>query len=464
MLVDSALSPLPHIAEEPRQAIALLVFDSQLVSLVDTCPSKRSLVWQLGNMLTKLGWQVDIFTGLAKETTIIVRQSSFCRLIGLAAERTSPDLSRFIAAFLKFQSQQGINYPIIHSFDPLAGWIGCQLKKQIDLQFVHTCDCDVAANFQKLERQTAQAADRILVTVERIDGTRKCSRLPTWLPKEKVEVIPKSTEPNKLRRSPPKAMQGSLGDFYGLELNSSYSPFAFSHQPYSSGLKRHQEAIAAKLEINISPTELVILYVGQFTAPASLETVIQAFNNCSHVFPQARLMLIEQNELSSVATTTKQYLQDLVQYLNIAEKVLFAGLVQPTLLPLYYMAADVCLIPSLESPLSKTALEAAAWDIPAIAKNEPSWRFTIASEMTGLLLSSSNIAAWQQAISSVLTSRSDLAKPKATISAEAKMAIYLSYLYRWLLTSTLTPIEWIPPIVPWSKAIAKEDKVTSNQL
>lgn len=429
---------LHHSTSEPkRQAIALFSF------LNDS--TAKNLVRQTGEMLAKLGWQVDIFIGLtAGDTPKIIHQSPYCRLITLAANKVDLDVdtlqqdsSQFLQAFQKFQTKQGTNYPIIHTFDWLAGWMGLQLKNQIDLQLIHTFDSFAATTDtqQLVQRQIAQTADRLVVISEESD------RLPVWLPMDKVEILP------------------SLG-----ELNDNHR------------FTKSQRAITAKTELGLSPSESVILYAGKFASPKNLETLIRAFHDCIHAITKAKLVLVETAKLSSLGAATKQYLQQLVEDLDVADKVLFVGQVDSSLFPLYYTAADVC-VSALDEPLNKVALEAAAWDVPVIAPDEPSSRFTVVPEVTGLLVPSEDVAAWQSAFARILSSGSiiysdrdsvfSLAEFKTKVEHDlslspslAKVAIYHSYLYRYLLASTLSPqLQWNPPLVPWHdltmEAIAK---------
>lgn len=406
-------TPKTPRSSEKRQVIAL-------ISLLND-PTTNNLARRTGEMLAQLGWQVDIFTSSTPETSPnIIDQSLYCRLINLAVGKDdfSPDKiqqnsSQFIEAFQKFQTKHGSNCPIIHTFDWLSGWIGLQLKNKINVQFVHTFDSLSVStdNQQLIQRKIAQTADRIIVTCEKDDG------VPSWLPIDKVEILPKLTQVN---------------------------------------LKNRSTAMAAKRELGLYSSELTILYADKFACQKKMETLIRAFHNYTQNFPKTRLVLVETDKLSSSGKGTKQYLLQLVRELNLSEKVLFAGLIKPSLLPLYYQAADICAVPSLEEPLSKVTLEAAAWDIPVIAANEPGLRFTIVPEVTGWLVPSEDIVAWHSAIAlsaSACRLRTKYQLENTSLSL-AKITIYLSYLYRYLLASTLTQqLKWNSPLVPWQNSL-----------
>ena len=429
MLVHTALSHRPNkpLSPDKKQAIAL-------ISLLNRSTS-NTFIGQIAEMLAHLGWQIDLFTGLTPEASpIIVHQSPSCRLIKLPSAKKNSfyadsfqrQLGQFLPTFKKFQIRQGTNYPLIHTFDWLSGWIGLQFKNQINVQFVHTFNSFVAhINPQQLvQRQIAQIADRLIVT------SKEYSRFPLWLPINKVEILPEDlAESNRSR------------------------------------VKESQKAIAIKTELGFSSNESIILYAGNFTSLKNWESIIKAFQNCVREFTTARLVLIELDRLSASANARKRCLQQLIRDLDLSTKVVFVGQVQPELIPLYYQTADICVIPSAEQPLTKVALEAAAWDTPVIAVNEPDLRFTVLPEITGLLVPPEDTSAWHKAIARLLSSRQNTArqsefelfpaletKEPHTFSNcdQTKIAIYLSYLYRYLLARTLTPqLEWTAPIVPW---------------
>ena len=129
--------------------------------------------------------------------------------------------------------------------------------------------------------------------------------------------------------------------------------------------------------------------------------------------------------------------------------------------------------------MSKIALEASAWDTPVVAINKPDLRFTVVPELTGLLVASEDISAWQNVLTKVLSSNFYPAKQNENVDcysefklnnanfrkeylsssfsscSRAKIAIYLSYLYRYLLANTLTQqLAWTSPILPWQNSLS----------
>lgn len=427
---------------EKRQAIALISLLGDSTKAATVSDPNNSL-GQIGETLAKLGWQVDIFTSKTdRDDRVIIQHSPHCRIIRLstpnefnfAPEALQSYISQFVKAFDSFQTKEGTNYPIVHTFDWLAGSIGLQLKNKIDLQLVHTIDSAIAraATQQLSELKIVQKADRIIVT-----NAKDRKNVPQWLPKDKIEVFPAITELNKC-----------------LQITKAQ----------------------AKSQLGWSVKEPVILYAGKFTNLKAIETLIKAFDRCIQELGKARLVLVEQP--GAIATSNKQSLKQLLRELNLSERVFLVEKITPELLAIYYAAADVCVIPSPEEPLTRVAIEATAWDTPVIASCDRGSQFTIIPEVTGLLVSSENIEAWQQAIASIISNEFWIKSPKETSTyypefnsntsnlsnnkltyssltlSRIKIAIYLSYLYRYLLASSLTrQLEWISPLVPWTSPI-----------
>jgi D-inositol-3-phosphate glycosyltransferase len=97
--------------------------------------------------LAKLGWQVDMFTRKTNpDDEPVVQHSPHCRTIRLVVgpetfiprDELFEYLSAFVEAFLKFQSKEGTNYPLVHTHYWLSAWIGLQLKQLSNIQLVHT--------------------------------------------------------------------------------------------------------------------------------------------------------------------------------------------------------------------------------------------------------------------------------------------------------------------------------------
>lgn len=105
-------------------------------------------VRQVGEALAQLGWQVDMFTRkVSTEQDTIVQHRPNCRTIRLEAgavefvprDNLFGNLPEFVGNFLKFQRENGITYPLIHTNYWLSSWVGMQLRKfKAASRFIHT--------------------------------------------------------------------------------------------------------------------------------------------------------------------------------------------------------------------------------------------------------------------------------------------------------------------------------------
>ncbi len=104
-------------------------------------------VLEVGKLLAKFGWQVDMFTRKFKsEEPSIIQHSPYCRTIRLVAgiEKFVPryqifkDIPQFLAEFKSFERMQGINYSLVHTNYWHSAWVGLQLKDDYQIKLVHT--------------------------------------------------------------------------------------------------------------------------------------------------------------------------------------------------------------------------------------------------------------------------------------------------------------------------------------
>ena len=71
-------------------------------------------------------------------------------------------------------------------------------------------------------------------------------------------------------------------------------------------------------------------------------------------------------------------------------------------LPTYYAAADVCVVPSHYEPFGLVAIEAMASGTPVVASDVGGLQFTVVPEETGLLAPPQDVEAFREAIDRIL--------------------------------------------------------------
>ncbi|MGA9382267.1 MAG: glycosyltransferase family 1 protein [Phormidium sp.] len=340
-------------------------------------------VRQVGQALAQKGWLVDMFTRKANsQQNSIVQHSPNCRTIRLSAgpEEFVPRddifayLPEFVEKFRQFQQENQINYPIVHTNYWLSAWVGMQLKKILDIKQVHTYHSlgvikyksvttipMIATNRLSTEKAVLESAERIVATSpqEREHMINFVSQ------KGKIDIIPCGTDVNHF---------GSIS------------------------------RAAAREKLAIAPETQVILYVGRFDKRKGIETLVRAVGECQSR-KNNQLKLIIGGGFRPGHSDGKEYdrIANIVNELGLNDITIFPGILSREVLPTYYTAADVTVVPSHYEPFGLVTIEAMACGTPAIGSDVGGLQFTIMPEETGLLCPPQDSAAFAVAIDRLLS-------------------------------------------------------------
>lgn len=410
-----------------RQAIALISDHGDPAADIGTeeAGGQNVYVRQVGETLAALGWQVDMFTRKVRpEDSSIVQHSPHCRTIRLVAgpERFVPKdqlfeyLPQFLDAFLAFQAKQGTNYPLVHTNYWMSAWIGLQLKQMSNIQLVHTYHSLGAIKYQATNQRPAIAATRLAVEQQILEQAH-C--VVATSPQEEeylrqlvstqgtIKVIPCGTDTENFRTIPKAEARTTLG-------------------------------------LNLQ--DQIVLYVGRFDPRKGIDTLVRACAQ-SDAYQQGQLHLVIAggSDADMADGQERQRIEALVHELGLSDRTVFAGRVGHDVLPLYYTAADVCVIPSHYEPFGLVAIEAMSCGTPVVASDVGGLRFSVVPEETGLLVPPQNPAAFAEAIDRILSDEVWARKLRKQASARVRqnfswtgVGIQLSDLYRRLLAQSLT--------------------------
>jgi glycosyltransferase involved in cell wall biosynthesis len=432
-----------------RQAIALISDHGDPAAEIgkEEAGGQNVYVRQVGEALAKLGWQVDMFTRKTRtDDAAIVQHSPHCRTIRLVAgpEHFVPRddlfayLPEFVAAFRKFQEQTGIHYPLLHTNYWMSAWIGLQLKQHSNIQLVHTYHSLGAVKYQATQRRPAIADTRLEIERQILE---EADCIVATSPQEQealrnlvseqghIKVIPCGTDIENFHAIPQAEARTRLG--FGLH-------------------------------------EKIVLYVGRFDPRKGIETVVRAcarlrdedsrirnenailngFHPASPIpCPSLRLVIVGGSDPDQADGQEQKRIEQLVQELGLAEQTLFAGRVGHDLLPLYYTAADVCVIPSHYEPFGLVAIESMACGTPVVASDVGGLKFTVVPEETGLLVPPQDTIAFAQAIDRILNNEAWARKLRQQAPVRVQLnfswsgvAVHLSDLYRRLLAQSISHV------------------------
>lgn len=432
--VDGPQSRSSRFAVAPRviptrQSIALISEHGDPAADIgrEEAGGQNVYVRQVGEALARLGWQVDMFTrkARAKDATI-VEHGPHCRTIRLNAgpEEFVPRdelfqyMPEFVESFLKFQAKDGGNYPLVHTNYWMSGWIGLQLQKVSNIQIVHTYHSLGAVKYQNLARPpiafTRLKAERdILEQANCVVATspQEQAHLRSLVSRSgNIEVIPCGTDVENFHKIP---------------------------QP------------EARKELGFDPNEKLVLYVGRFDPRKGIETLVRGFATLydeteEPLRAKLRLVIVGGCQEGQADALEKERIEALVEELGIAEHTTFAGQVGHDRLPLYYTAANVCVIPSHYEPFGLVAIEAMACGTPVIASDVGGLKYTVVHNETGLLVMPQDVQSFASAMEVVLTKAHWATDARDQASSWVQenfswtgVAAQLSDLYRRLLMESL---------------------------
>ena len=409
-----------------RQAIALISDHADPAAEIglEEAGGQNVYVRHVGETLAALGWHVDMFTRKVKASDDdIVQHSAHCRTIRLKAgaetyiprDRLFEHMPEFVDSFQAFQRTQGLNYPLIHTNYWLSAWAGLELQKTSGIQLVHTYHSLGAVKYQsiveipqvantrlRIEREILERANCVVATSPQEQETLR-SLVST---RGQIEVIPCGTDTTNFRLT---------------------------------------SKTQARTKLKLDSREKVILYVGRFDERKGIETLVRAFALLKERdLKNIKLMIVGGSSANMPDGAERGRIENIVNELGLKDSTIFVGRIGHDVLPLYYTAADVCVIPSHYEPFGLVAIEAMACGVPVVASNVGGLKFTIIPEETGLLVEPKDVEAFAEGIQRILFDDLWVRKMRKQASANVNqrfswtgVAIQLSELYRHVLARSI---------------------------
>ncbi|MEA5486955.1 MULTISPECIES: glycosyltransferase [Pseudanabaena] len=409
-----------------RQAIALISDHADPAAEIgsEEAGGQNVYVRHVGETLAALGWQVDMFTRKSHpDTDAIVQHSPHCRTIRLKAgmeshiprDRLFELMPEFLNSFQAFQKIQGINYPLVHTNYWLSAWVGMELQKTSGIQLVHTYHSLAAVKYQSL------------VEIPQVANTRL--RIEREILEQANCVVATSPQEQETLRS----LVSTRGQIEVIPCGTDITKFHPSSQAH------------ARAKLKLDNCEKVVLYVGRFDERKGIETLVRAFAILkSHDLKNLKLIIVGGSSINMSDGAERNRIENLIDELGLRDSTVFAGRIGHDILPLYYTAADVCVIPSHYEPFGLVAIEAMACGVPVVASNVGGLKFTIIHEETGLLVEPKNNEDFANSIHRILFDELWVRKMRKQSSANVNqhyswtgVTIQLSELYRHVLARSI---------------------------
>lgn len=409
-----------------RQAIALISDHADPAAEIgsEEAGGQNVYVRHVGETLAALGWQVDMFTRkVHADADTIVQHSPHCRTIRLKAgaeayiprDQLFEYMPEFVDSFQAFQRKQGLNYPLIHTNYWLSAWAGMELQKTSGIQLVHTYHSLGSVKYQSLVEIPQSAHTRLRVEREILERAN-C-------------VVATSPQERETLRS----LVSTHGQIEVIPCGTDTDNFRLTSKTH------------ARAKLKLGSHEKVVLYVGRFDERKGIETLVRAFALLKEEDIQnLKLIIVGGSSANMPDGIERARIENLVNELGLKDVTFFAGRIGHDILPLYYTAADVCVIPSHYEPFGLVAIEAMACGVPVVASNVGGLKFTIVPEETGLLVEPKDVKAFANAIHRILFDELWVRKMRKQASANvnqrfswAGVTIQLSELYRHVLARSI---------------------------
>ncbi|HLP87131.1 MAG TPA: glycosyltransferase [Nostocaceae cyanobacterium] len=340
-------------------------------------------VRQVGYTLAEMGWQVDMFTrrSSSKQAAIVPHHPN-CRTIRLNAGPAEfigrndlfDYLPEFVEEFRRFQQEQGYTYPLIHTNYWLSSWIGMELKKHQPLVQVHTYHSLGAVKYKTLGGTLPEVA------IQRLAVEKAC-----------LETVNRVVATSPQEQKHLRTLVSSQGEIEMIPCGTDIEKFG--------GIERNH----ARQKLDIEPDAKMVFYVGRFDRRKGIETLVRAVGR-SQFRNEGKLKLVIGGGYVPGHSDgmERDRIAQIVAELGLTDITTFTGRLDHSVLPYYYAAADVCVVPSHYEPFGLVAIEAMASKTPVVASAVGGLQFTVIPEVTGLLAPPKNADAFALAIDRIL--------------------------------------------------------------
>ncbi len=158
-------------------------------------------------------------------------------------------------------------------------------------------------------------------------------------------------------------------------------------ETFSPGDRNTAQAALGLFE-QTSPAEQnppVILFVGRLQPLKGADIAVQALALARSTAARDAHLMIVGGPSGSDGDRTLADLHQLVADLGLTQRVIFVPPQPHHLLPTYYRAADICVVPSRSESFGLVALEAAACGVPVVASDVGGLSNNVSDGVTGLL-------------------------------------------------------------------------------
>ncbi len=351
-------------------------------------------VRNLSQELGALGYDVDVFTRSQKPEVPRLLEDAMgphTRIVYLPAGPQAPyhrhlvwgHLPEFLANLKQFAARERIPYHLIHSHHWLSGWVAMELQREWRTPLIHMFHTLGLIMNSIAQREEGQEP------AERIGIERKIVAAADHI----------------VAANPPE--RDNLVGLYGADP----AKIAIIPCGVDMALFYPHPLYEARTRLELPCQHRLVLFVGRIEPLKGIDTLLRAMALVSQARPAWRghlCLVVIGGDASPDPTHTDgemAYLRRLEAELGLEDLVTFGGAQAQDLLPYYYSAAQVVVVPSHYESFGMVALEAMACGTPVIASDVGGLSYTVQDGETGYLVPNGNSQALAEKIALVLSNR-----------------------------------------------------------
>jgi len=259
----------------------------------------------------------------------------------------------FEAGVAAFAEREALRYDVLHSHYWLSGVAGERLKARWGVPHI--------AMFHTLGEVKTRSRISEHEPVPRIDAERVIAR-------DADRIIVASRDELEL-----------LVRHYGADAGR----IAVVPCGVNLGMFQPVDKEEARAELGLRDDDRILLFVGRIEPLKGVDILLGAAAQLKSE-PDCFVLVIGGD--SAAKDGEMAHLRHLASQLGIAERVNFMGAVDHERLPLFYSAADVCVVPSFYESFGLVALEAMACGTPVVASRVGGLTATVRDGETGYLI------------------------------------------------------------------------------
>lgn len=337
-----------------------------------SCPLTKVGVLSAGGMsvyimnltreLVKSGHKIDIYTRVHKENdeSVISRKDKI-RIMHLKA--SNPE--QYAIRLMKYINDNSLSYDIIHCHYYLSGPIGCNIQNKMNIPCVITFH-----TLGIMKKIHAQMYDKKRIRIEK--STVNC-----------VRGVISSTSLEK----------SELIKYYNADSSKiTVIPPGVNHKIF-----RKYPEISSRLKLRLPNDKKIILFIGRIDPIKRINLLIEALGKLTGNHPGFEnkfMVLLIGGDIASRSfwqNPEVKKIKTLIVKKNLECCIKFIGSQPHHMLPYYYCASDVVVMPSIYESFGLVVLEAMSSGRAVIASKVGGMAFLIKDRVNGRHFESENI-------------------------------------------------------------------------